>query len=651
MKKVMGLNLALPPDYLNAAVIVSLLSVLVLIFLFLYLNWYTGRRYFSIWTLGWAFYAVWLGLGPGLTNGSPLLTMLKHWCVALSAALLFWGSVKFLELPSRPMLFCLFAGFLLVWSYLGAYYLSNPLQIGVPLFGVIGLASLVTAFSFYRLRKHREYIGAGLLTFGFILWGIYLGVCPFFAREKDLAGTGFLVSAVLQLFIAVSMIILVLEEARAANEMILNEIRGGPRMAGEPGIPKETPGVFDRSRLREKMRRAQADLQQEQAAILQQERLQALGQMSRGIAHDINNALTPILGYSNLLLREPQELPPTVVSYLRSIKAAGEKISQSVSCIRDFYRSQDGRDLLMALDLNVIAGEALEDSRSQRREAAKSEGAKADLRSEFGVELPQIMGKREDLREALGQLLANALEAMPEGGKLTVRTGLRAGASTRGEQSRQDEVFVEVSDTGVGMDEETRKHCLEPFFTTRQQQGAKGLGLSKVFGIVQRHRGQIEIESRKGRGTLVRLRFPAVRSSSTEMMFAGAGTAAVAPLKVLCIDDEPAVLDVLKILLKSGGHRVEVAGDGLSGLEAFRAARVAKEPFDVVLTDLGMPRMDGRRVAKEIKQESSGTPVILLTGWGGIMQAEGNHPEHIDVVLGKPPQVNELMAALQKAAG
>ena len=223
--KWMGLDFAIPADYLNSAVMVSLLSVLVLVGLFFYLNWYTGRRYFRIWTLGWVFYAVWLAMGPGGANAGPLQVMLKHWCIGASAALLFWGSVQFLKMPARPLLFCLFIGFLLVWSYVGAYFLKDPLQVRAPIFGIIGLASLVTAFSFYRLRKHREYLGAGLLTFGFVLWGVYLGVCPYFSMTSQMVGTGFLAAAVLQLFIAVSMIILVLEEARAANELMLSQIR------------------------------------------------------------------------------------------------------------------------------------------------------------------------------------------------------------------------------------------------------------------------------------------------------------------------------------------------------------------------------------------------------------------------------------------
>ena len=656
MKYVLGVNLMVPPDYLNATAIVSLLSVLVLIFLFLYLNWYTGRRYFSIWTMGWVFYAVWLGIGPGITNVNPFLVMLKHWCVGLSAALLFWGSVQFLKMPSRPTLFGLFMGFLLVWSYVGAYYLKNPFEIRAPIFLIIGMASLVTAFSFYRLRKHLEYLGAGLLTFGFVLWGLYLGVCPFFVGNKELAGTGFLISAVLQLFIAVSMIILVLEEARAANEMILNQIRASQLEAVEleqpsPEDAAQYQGVFDRSGLGEKLRLAREGLRLAQESGLQRERLQALGQMSRGIAHDINNALTPILGYSNLLLQDTSRLPPDAVNYIRSIKRAGEKVSQSVACIRDFYRNREGRDLLLALDLNGIADGAIEETLARWRELPQSASLKMDMDTQLEPSLPKVMGRQEELRDAIKELILNGLEAMPEGGMCRLRTGMRPAASGASGVRHAEHVFLEVSDTGIGMDPETRKRCLEPFYSTKENHGAKGLGLSKVFGIMQRYGGEIEIETRPGKGTTVCLMFPTVHTGGTEMMFLAARAPLLPRLKILCIDDEPPVLDVLSLLLKDGGHQVEVASDGPSGLAAFRAARAKREPFDVVLTDLGMPQMDGRQVAMNVKRESVTTPVIMLTGWGGIMQAENNHPENIDAVLSKPPQVNELIGALHKVTG
>jgi len=647
-----GLEFAIPADYLNSAVMVSLLSVLVLVGLFFYLNWYTGRRYFRIWTLGWMFYAIWLATGPGAVNASPFQVMVKYWCVGASAVLLFWGSVQFLKMPARPLLFCLFTGFLLVWSYVGAYYLKSPLQIRAPIFGIIGLASLVTAFSFYRLRKHREYLGAGLLTFGFVLWGVYLGVCPYFSVTSQMVGTGFLVAAVLQLFIAVSMIILVLEEARAANELMLSQIRAYQSEARglEAEMVREEAqyqGIFDRTALNDKMRLAYGDLRVSQEKSLQRERMQALAQMSRGIAHDINNALTPVLGYANLLLRESRGLPEHVLSYIRGIKSGGEKIAESVLCIRDFYRKREGKDLLVATDLNAVAEEALESSRSQWQKSARADGAEIKFRAYFAPVLPRVMGKRSEVGEAIHQLLLNAIESMPQGGTLELRTGVLPGID-KGSAAR---VFVEVLDSGIGMDEETRKRCMEPFFSTKDGQGAKGLGLSRVFGIMQRHEGQVEIESEPGKGTAARMVFPSMPGVKPERAVPAPEAGKMAPLKILCIDDEPSILDVLNILLTQSGHRVEMASNGQGGLEMFSAARARNAPFDVVVTDLGMPKLDGYQVAKMIKAESAGTPVIMLTGWGGIMQAEGHHPENIDVVLSKPPEVNELFAALRKVAG
>jgi signal transduction histidine kinase/CheY-like chemotaxis protein len=649
-------NIVMPADYLNAAMIVSLLSVLVLIGLFHYLNRYTGRRYFSIWTLGWIFYAGWLGLGiweQGGGSGS-LITMLRHWSIGVSAALLFWGSSLFLQLPSRPRIFYLFMGFLLVWSYVGAYRLHSRLQMQVPIFGIIGLASLITAFSFYSLRKRFEFIGAGLLAFGFTLWGLYLSACPFFGGNSQWVSTGFLISAVLQLFIAVSMIVLVLEEARAANETLLSQIRSSTselqsieakilQMGGQES------GLLDRSAMDEKLRLAYEELREAQERNLQEERLQALSQMSRGIAHDINNALTPIMGYASLLMRGHPDLPENVRSYVQGIKNAGDKIAQSVACIRDFYRREAGKEARISLDLNKLIKEVMEANHAQWFGAQALGSARIELKTDYLADIPSFKGQKSEVREALNQVMLNAIQAMPDGGTVTVRTKVEWEGGDRTESAVGKTVIVEISDTGVGMNAETRKRCLEPFFSTKDKHGAKGLGLSKVFGVIQRHLGQIRIESELGKGTLVRLSFPAAEAPTTVAADVPVPeTAVMAPLRILCVDDEPPVLDVLRIILQSAGHKVEGASNGHGAIEAFRSAKARNESFDVVLTDLGMPKMDGRQVAKIIKEESHNTPVIMLTGWGDIMKVEGNHPEQIDIVLSKPPQVNELFMALRK---
>jgi signal transduction histidine kinase/ActR/RegA family two-component response regulator len=648
------LNFALSSDYLNATGILSLLSVLVLVGLFFYLNRYTGRGYFNLWTLGWVFYACWLGLSHWAEPAAahPFATMLKHWCVGVSAALLFWGSARFLKMPTRPAVFILFMGFLLLWSYIGAYHLTEPLWVQMPIFGTIGLASLVMGFSFYRLRKHREYVGAGLLCFGFVLWGAYLMVSPFFLESRQMAATGFLVAAVLQLFIAVSMIILVLEEARAATDRVLNKVRsyGSEPNEIEGAVLAEElqyQGLFDQSALDQKLKVAYRDLLEAQEAKLQQERLQALSQMSRGMTHDINNALTPILGYTNLILSLHRDLPEGVLKYVRGIRSAGEKISQSIACIRDFYRKGGGTTAITQVDLNQLIPPMIEANRPRWLEGSAANGRVVEIVTAYEADLPRFVAQKGEIRDALNQLIQNALEAMPDGGTLQITTRKRAGAFIQRGQPPADGVSVEVSDTGVGMDADTRKHCIEPFFTTKNEQGAKGLGMSLVFGVAQRHGGRIEIDSEPGEGTIVRLVFPAYKSAVPE-------TATLAPeepllaLRMLCVDDEPSVLDVVGLLLTSKGHHVETAGHGERGLEIFRKAVANREPFDLVVTDLAMPRMDGRELARVIKQESPQTPIIMITGWGDIMKAEQTQPENIDAVLSKPPDAKELFDTVRK---
>jgi PAS domain S-box-containing protein len=216
-----------PSEHVSAALLVSLLSVWVLVGLFHYLNLYTRRRYFSIWTASWLFYALWLTLTIRQQNvpGDQVLEVLKHWCISAAAVCLLWGSACLLEMRARQMLMGLFLVFLLVWSFVGVTFFDNPLQVQYPMFGLIGLASMVCGWSFYRLSRQRTYVGAGLLSFGFFQWGAYLVAYPWIQQSKYLVGTGFLISGVLQLFIAVSMIVLVLEEARSQMERVLQQVQ------------------------------------------------------------------------------------------------------------------------------------------------------------------------------------------------------------------------------------------------------------------------------------------------------------------------------------------------------------------------------------------------------------------------------------------
>jgi CheY-like chemotaxis protein len=205
---------------------------------------------------------------------------------------------------------------------------------------------------------------------------------------------------------------------------------------------------------------------------------------------------------------------------------------------------------------------------------------------------------------------------------------------------------VEVSDNGIGMDEETRRRCLEPFFSTKGKRGT-GLGLAMVYGVMERHDGSIEIDSEKGKGTTFRLTFP-VRKDAAVTGIGYDDGAPPKPLQILCIDDEPLLRDLLKEMLERDGHGVEVSDGGQSGIEAFRSASRRGKPFDVVITDLGMPYVDGRQVAKVLKRESPDTPVVMLTGWGAFMKEDGAGPTQVDCLLSKPPRSKELRATLSR---
>jgi len=224
---IIALDLNFPREYLKAALVTSFFSVCVLVGIFFYLNRYTKRRYFSFWTLAWLFHAFWLALciAPQSTQDYPQLTMLKQWCVGASAVFLLSGSAWFLNQRIKPSQLALFLTFLFLWSCLSVYEFDSLLQMQLPVFALVGLASWATAWCFSRFRKVQLFLGAGLVAWGFGLWGCYITAYPFFQQSDQMISSGCFISAVLQLFIAVSMIILVLEEVRHTNQLAFQKIR------------------------------------------------------------------------------------------------------------------------------------------------------------------------------------------------------------------------------------------------------------------------------------------------------------------------------------------------------------------------------------------------------------------------------------------
>lgn len=400
----------------------------------------------------------------------------------------------------------------------------------------------------------------------------------------------------------------------------------------------------NQARLHGSLQAAYDDLRQTQQTVMQQERLRALGQMASGIAHDINNAISPVMLYTDLLLQKDATLAPRSRRYLENISRAIGDVAHTVARLGEFYRLGDPKAEAVALDLNELVRQVVDLSRARWSDMPQQRGIVINLETGLMPGLPPILGIASEIREALINLVFNAVDAMPGGGRLSLRTGVVPASGIA-----LARIFVAVSDSGTGMDDEVRRRCLEPFYTTKGERGT-GLGLAMVYGIAKRHHADIVIDSTVGKGTTFRLTFPLPVGTSLPAQ-ALVPESIPTGLRLLVIDDDPLLLTSLSDILRDDGHVVVTADRGQHGVDTFRAAMGTAEAFSAVITDLGMPHLDGRAVAATIAALSPKTPVIMLTGWGQRLAAEGDIPAEVACVLSKPPKLGDLRQALVRCLG
>ncbi len=372
--------------------------------------------------------------------------------------------------------------------------------------------------------------------------------------------------------------------------------------------------ALENSRLYGDLRAALRAVEESQQRIVQGERLRALGEMAGGVAHDFNNVLAIIVGRAEVLLNETED--PELQRQLNVIIKVALDAAQTVKRIQEFTRMRRSRPF-QPVNLTQLIDEVVEVTRTRWKDEAQSKGIQYDVVTETGP-TPPIAGDPSEIREALTNIVFNALDAMPDGGRVTLRTAVEG-----------DRVVCAVSDTGVGMSEDVRQRIFDPFFTTKGERGT-GLGLSVVYGIVTRHGADLEVQSQLGQGSTFVIRFPLAGEGMVE-------TAARPPAtsnrkgRVLVIDDEREVADVLGDVLRRDGHEVVVCADGEAGL-----ALVEREAFDLVITDLGMPGLSGWEVARLVKQWRPGTPVAMVTGWGDRIDPAEAESRGVDYLVGKP---------------
>jgi len=368
-------------------------------------------------------------------------------------------------------------------------------------------------------------------------------------------------------------------------------------------------------------------------ALIRSERLRALGEMAGGVAHDFNNLLAIILGNAQLLERgmeryKPREIKERLQTIARTAYEGGETVRR----LQYFTQREVPTEDFTRLDLNEIVRQAISSTSPRWKDEPEAKGITIKMKEKLG-KLPPLLGSRSELMEILTNLIFNAVEAMRKGGEITIKT-----------KAKENKVLLYFTDTGEGIPKRIRDKIFDPFFTTKGPK-ASGLGLSTSYGIIKRHKGDIKVESREGKGTTftisipIPLEIPQDKEKLKDLE-------KVPPRKILVIDDEEGVRDVLEGIFKNEGHRVTLAETGRKGLNEFK-----KTHFDLVLTDLGMPEMSGWELAEEIKKIDPDMPVGLITGWAVAPTKEKMKKEGVDFILSKPfdyaKVLREVHAALK----
>jgi PAS domain S-box-containing protein len=373
-----------------------------------------------------------------------------------------------------------------------------------------------------------------------------------------------------------------------------------------------------------------SELHRTQQQVLDRERLHALGRMASGVAHDFNNALSKMLGFSELLLTSPEKLQDheTVRDHLRMINVVARDAAQVVSRLREFYRPRRDTEMFKVVNLSAVAEQTVSLTKPKWHGESQGKGVTIEFRMELGPKVSTFADEAE-LHEALTNLIFNAVDAMPGGGVITMRSFAHDG-----------QAVMEISDTGKGMTEEVRRRCFEPFFSTKGDAGT-GLGLASVYGIIHRHGGEVQARSQLGQGSTFTIRLPAFSGQLAEPV----RSAPLIPpknhrLNVLVVEDEPMIRAIETEYLISDGHAVETAGDGGEGLSKFRAGN-----FDLVLVDRAMPEINGDQLTAAIKELDPNMPVILVTGFADVLTSR--QPRLANQVLPKPFS----RAALRDAVG
>lgn len=392
--------------------------------------------------------------------------------------------------------------------------------------------------------------------------------------------------------------------------------------------------AIERARQFEDLEEAYRNLKDTQKQLVESERLQAIGQIAAGVAHDFNNLLTGVLGQAELLKVDLAASPPDVRGSRKRAELLAALAQQGAATVRrmqDFTRIRKDAPF-EAVDLNGVMRTAVEITQGKWRDECQAKGVQVRLRMDPGT-IPLATGDESELTQVVSNLIFNAVEALEGGGEIVLSTW-----------SDGKHIRLSVADNGVGMAPEVRKRIFEPYFTTKER--GQGLGMSIIYGIVARHRGEVTVRSEEGKGTTFELVLPAALPLEGKRAERPGQASCAGPAKVLIVDDSDLNRELFEGYLEPLGHKVIQAANGREALAA-----VDREPVDLVVTDLSMPGLTGWEVAEGVRKRRPGLPVILVSGWA-IQQGEPKIRESgVRCVLQKPFAMAKFQEAVQEALG
>jgi len=364
------------------------------------------------------------------------------------------------------------------------------------------------------------------------------------------------------------------------------------------------------------------------------QKMAALGELSFGVAHNVNNTLTGILGRAQLILRNSND-PAKIEAGLELIIKSAEDGAHIIRRIQDFARQRPSREFE-----TITIGELLKDACEMTRPRWESRSEFAPLRFALHSDCnAYVQGDPVELREVLVNMIYNAIDAMPSGGEVRVST-----------QESRERVVIHITDTGTGMTPEVKQRLFDPFFTTKGKAGT-GMGLAVSFGIIRRHEGSIEVESEPGRGTTFKISLPKVVPAALQSE--AVGVPEVVPstvedkVRVMVVDDETHVREVLIEALEAEGCEVVSAQSGEIALALFDQY---EGKFDAVFTDIGMPSMNGWELVTEIRGRSKSMPIAIISGWADAISLQTKNAVKADWVVAKPFDIDRISKIAQEIA-